>query len=501
MASYTYIPVFNRFYNPIGVATPVLSSSVLYNGTNHSPSSGTATYTLSNGMTLSVIESNVWLEFGVTRVLISANTANIATNTAGIAALVTALANLKTSASQYDGTVKTSGGLPDPSYNMTTNEELNDILVAIWNEFVIVYTAIAATTTGVSLATLNATLFRFVTDFTIGLNNTSNTLLVATIASGSASIGGQRVVYAGGTINISATQDNYVYLKTDGTLTYLHVNNGAGQPSTPANSIILWKLITDGTHVTTATDKRNPYPFTVSQLADYYAANSLPFASRKISEWTDYLLPASATTGKVLQTDGSGWIEGTVITVDENNSRVGVNQTSPQVTLDIGGSAVLGNDGGTIEGEISYSAGKFYGRNATDNLILPQIVSDISDVTISAPAIGDILYNNGSGWINKPQGTTSVTSTAAVLYTILATDKKVFGDVTANTVNLMLPDATVYPGREIFLAPVGDASIHNLTISSAAGLVHGAATLVINSANKCVLAVSNGTDWYCLYGA
>ncbi len=500
----TYYSIVNGYYNPVGIPTPTVTSAVTYNGTP-TTTGGTTDYALNNltsNEVVSTILLNFYNEFHRAYLRLTADETNITANTNAIAAVVAALAALKTSSLQYNGPVKTGGTPPNPTYSMTTNLALNTILVSIWNEFTAVYTAIAGTSTGVSLTVLDNTINDFVTPFTTGLTNPSNTLLVATIGSGSAIINGRYQAFAGSTANLIATRDNYLYLTigSPATITVLNVPIADPAPAVPANSIAMWRLRTDGTHVILATDLRNIYPFTTSQIKNLYANNTIPVGAAD-SSWDDFLLPATTTTGFTIVSDGSKYVEETALFIDEANTRIGIGQNTPTVTGHFNGSIIVANDGGTHAGEISYNAGKFYGHNATTNVIIPQVVGDISNVTLTGAKVGDTLYFDGTVWRNRLPGTSGITTTSAALYAIVATDQKVFGDVGVGTVNIQMPDATANTGREILVAPVGDASVHNLTISSLAGNVHGAPTLVIATANKAVLAVSNGVDWICIYGA
>lgn len=471
MAAYQYIPVFNRFYNPIGSPIVSLTSSVLYNGTNET--GGTPpnpSYSLAANMTVSAIENLVWEEFVLAYTAIATNITNISTNTSGIAALVTALANLKTSSSEYDGTVKTGGTPPNPTYSMTTNEALNSILVAVFNEFTAVYTAITGIGSGVSQTTLNNTLKQYVTDFSTGFANTSNTLLVATVASGIASIGGQYVVYAGGTIGITATQDNYVYAKNDGTLTYKHVNNGSGQPSTDAGTYLLWKQVTDGTHVTTATDKRNPYPFSGAQLA----TGSIPAAalsdnsialSRLQSSITDLLMPTTSNTGSVLVGNGGGpFVESTNINVGTNALGIGKTATSG---LDVAGSGRVTSDGRTDVGVFDIQGNRFGVYDA--GAVRHQMQS--TDLPVPSRTI------TGNYFVDITD------------YVILVND--------SSACSMVPPDPSMCPGQFFIIKDISNnASTHNITLTPAVGLIDGAANYVINTNRGSATLFCDGAGYW-----
>lgn len=69
-----------------------------------------------------------------------------------------------------------------------------------------------------------------------------------------------RVATAATNKTFTASKDTYVYCDYAGAFIYSEVANGAGQPSTPSNSIILAKVVTSGTAVTAVTDLRQTVP-------------------------------------------------------------------------------------------------------------------------------------------------------------------------------------------------------------------------------------------------
>jgi len=69
-----------------------------------------------------------------------------------------------------------------------------------------------------------------------------------------------RVVKAATAKVYTASKDTWVYLGFDGYYKYEEVANDAAQPTTPDNTIIIAKVTTDGTTVTTVTDQRQTTP-------------------------------------------------------------------------------------------------------------------------------------------------------------------------------------------------------------------------------------------------
>lgn len=98
---------------------------------------------------------------------------------------------------------------------------------------------------------------------------TTGTTTTANISAGTAYITNdsdsrlKRVVTAIKNIgpDLTATQDNWVFLDSSGTFTVSAVGVGASQPATPANSIVLGFITTSGTNVDSATeDARQTVP-------------------------------------------------------------------------------------------------------------------------------------------------------------------------------------------------------------------------------------------------
>jgi len=69
-----------------------------------------------------------------------------------------------------------------------------------------------------------------------------------------------RVATAATSHTYTASKDTYVYLDYAGAFIYSEVANGASQPSTPSNSIIIAKVVTDGSAITSVSDLRQTTP-------------------------------------------------------------------------------------------------------------------------------------------------------------------------------------------------------------------------------------------------
>lgn len=450
MTNFVYYPIFAAFYSSFGSPPNSFTNNVAYNGT---PTVGgtppNPSYSLIANESVSAIEYNVWQEFVIAYTAIATNTTGISTNGTAITALQTALQNLKTGATTgnaailYNGTVKTGGTPPNPTYSMTSNEAINSIFVDIWNEFTAVYTAITGISSGVSLSTLNTTLHNFVTDFTTGLGYTSATGLVVTIGSGTSSIGGQYTSFAGGTITTTATKDNYIYLTNTGALAVIAVTISSGQPSTPSGYIPLWLATTNSSAVTSHTDLRNTTPFTASQVSGIMLAIGQGITS--------------STAGYALYVDGSNKLANGTI------------------------AAILGY---TPE-NVSNKATSF---GTLNNILYPTTQATSTEIASQV----------ATGIATRQKIQQTITAVTGPTYIVLTTDQILSCDVTSVAVNTQLPLPSSVPGQTfIIYAKAGDITTNHITVTAiGGGNVRGSATLTMNTANQTFYATSDGTQYF-----
>lgn len=95
------------------------------------------------------------------------------------------------------------------------------------------------------------------TDFVVsGMLAPTSASLSSTTTAGTAYTDGFRVVIGATAHTYSASKDTYVYVHSGGYYVYMEVSNGAVQPSTPANTQILFKAVSSGTAITSVTDLR-----------------------------------------------------------------------------------------------------------------------------------------------------------------------------------------------------------------------------------------------------
>lgn len=84
--------------------------------------------------------------------------------------------------------------------------------------------------------------------------------LTSNISAGTSYINGYRIVTSATSRTYTASRDTWVYIDINGAFQYSEVANGAAQPATPANSLLLATVVTNGTAITAVTDRRQTTP-------------------------------------------------------------------------------------------------------------------------------------------------------------------------------------------------------------------------------------------------
>ena len=122
-------------------------------------------------------------------------------------------------------------------------------------------------------------------DFTYtGMLPVTSANLTSNISAGTSYVNGFRVVTGTTSKTYTASKDTYVYIDQNGTFQYEEVALGAEQPTDPANSLILAKVVTDGTAITGVTDMRRTTPANLRIYQDYKNGAVL---SRDVTTATD----------------------------------------------------------------------------------------------------------------------------------------------------------------------------------------------------------------------
>ena len=175
--------------------------------------------------------------------------------------------------------------------------------------------------TAISIVTRFNELFNDLT-FSGMLPATSGTL-TSNISAGTSYVNGVRIELAAQARTYTASRDTYVYINAGGFYDFVEVANGAAAPSTPANDLLLAKVVTSGTAITSVTDSRT--------LSIQITANSsnLSFNYRneafiqRDSTTAVHLEPGQIAIGSTLYTNNAdtsslstataaNWIEGAV---------------------------------------------------------------------------------------------------------------------------------------------------------------------------------------------
>ena len=145
--------------------------------------------------------------------------------------------------------------------------------------------------------------------------------LSTTITAGVSYVNGVRVETAATAHTFTASKDTYLYINSGGYFDYVEVANGASAPSTPANDLLLAKVVTNGTTVSGVSDLRTTsIQITVNGSnfpADYRSqcyfsrdtTTTMHAEAGQIAIGTTLYTRTSATSTKTLNT-GSNWIEG-----------------------------------------------------------------------------------------------------------------------------------------------------------------------------------------------
>src|SRR4029077_3053585 len=80
--------------------------------------------------------------------------------------------------------------------------------------------------------------------------------LTATTSAGVSYVNGVGLSTAATNNTYTASKDTYVYINAGGFFDYIAVSNGGAAPSTPPNELLLAKVVTNGTAVTSVVDLR-----------------------------------------------------------------------------------------------------------------------------------------------------------------------------------------------------------------------------------------------------
>lgn len=111
--------------------------------------------------------------------------------------------------------------------------------------------------------------YEFFGDYTYtGMLPVTSASLTSNIGSGTSYVSGYRIVTDATSKTYTASKDTYVYIDKNGAFQYSEVANGATAPTTPSDSLLLAKVVTNGTAITSVTDLRRLTPTNVRVYLD-----------------------------------------------------------------------------------------------------------------------------------------------------------------------------------------------------------------------------------------
>jgi hypothetical protein len=214
-----------------------------------------------------------------------------------------------------------------------------------------------------------------------GLAGSTSGTLSMTMTAGVAYVIGQRVSVASTPHTYTASKDTYVDLSNTGVLTYVEVANGAGAPAVTSNSLRLFKVVSNGTAITTYTSLASRSEFRLkSGLTVTSASGSISIGS-----------PVTVFNGLTASSTGGFYAGlGTFISVG-----VGYNNLANALTLDALGEA---DDFGITynSAALDFYYGYFDAGSAaiaTDHAW--RVRAEPIDVDTSG--VGDLVFYGGAG--------------------------------------------------------------------------------------------------------
>jgi hypothetical protein len=225
---------------------------------------------------------------------------------------------------------------------------------------------------------------------------TSGTLST-TISAGVSYVSGVRVETAATAHTYTASKDTYTYINAGGFFDYVEVANGAAAPSTPTDDLLLAKVVTSGTAVTSVTDLRT--------LSIQITANS----SNQAQDYRDGALiiidsttavhgePGQFSIGNTMYTNtadtsslstatAGNWIEGTVPSLVNQKFYVyGYNTAGTSWGIKFSSADPVYSDTSSNTGGVL----RYYSSGGTDYRSLAWISGDSTGAIISA-AFGQV---------------------------------------------------------------------------------------------------------------
>ena len=139
-----------------------------------------------------------------------------------------------------------------------------------------------------------------------GMLPATDTDLTSDISAGTSYVQGNRILTDATAHTYTASKDTWVYIDKNGTFQYSEVGNGNSQPTTPTDSLLLAKAVTNGTAITSVTDLRQLTPPNLRIYQNYrqgLAISRDPDTATKINVLSGEI--EFGSTGKVRRNTGT----------------------------------------------------------------------------------------------------------------------------------------------------------------------------------------------------
>lgn len=159
-------------------------------------------------------------------------------------------------------------------------------------------------------------------DFTFtGHLPVTDATLTSNISAGTSYVNGVRIETSAQSHTYTASKDTYVYINAGGFFDFQEVANGAAAPSTPANDLLLAKVVTSGTAITSVTDLRTTSIQITATTSNFAADYRNQAVVARDSTTSMHVEPGQFAIGSTLYSNladtsskstatGTNWIEG-----------------------------------------------------------------------------------------------------------------------------------------------------------------------------------------------
>lgn len=280
--------------------------------------------------------------------------------------------------------------------------------------------------TSIDLNTTVSTITRWsesFNNFTVsGMLPATSANLASDISAGVSYVSGYRVATAATNHTYTASKDTYVYISNGGYFIYQEVANGGAAPSTPADSLLLASVVTNGTQITSVNDLRQlsiqitattsnfPSDYRDGALVSLDTTTTMHIEPGQIAIGTTSYSTTTDSSAKSV-TSGTNWIEGSAPNIanlkfyayayNNSGSQFDLKYSSADPTA----SDTLGNANGTL---------RYLTTGGTTYRALAWISGDPSGIVVGS-AMGQIKDINNQNTVTLSRRDT-VTGTTTMPY-------------------------------------------------------------------------------------